>query len=218
MAEVADEHIPIPAINQLPAEVAASYAMAALPQSSPTGASMPEIGAESNAVAPGPAPVTSKVAAAIGAQIATAQTTETAARDENTESAPPSGAPQAQTPPAAAIIDDATIEHGLLLTADSRQTANESGGVSAESASKEAALAAAEAAKAQAQARARARAAAEAKAKAAARAKAKAAARAKARENAQASLRGSREDNGDGGDSKADGKGGDGSSGEGGRD
>ena len=223
MAEAADERISMPTNNQLPAEMAASYAMVALPQSWPTGASMPEVGAES-AVVTEPAPVKSKAAAAIGAQIAAAQTTQTdlepAPYDEKIEAAPPSGAPQAQTPPAAAIIDDATIVHGLLLTADSRRTANESGGVSAESASKEAALAAAEAANAQAQARARARAAAEAKAKAAARAKAKAAARAKARESARASLRGSREDNGDGdgGNSKADGKGGDGSSGEGGRD
>jgi colicin import membrane protein len=221
MAEAADGRISMPTINQLPAEMAASYAMAALPQSSPPGASMPEIGTES-AVVPEPAPVTSKVAAAIGAQIAAAQTTQTglkpAARDEMIESAPPSGPPQAQTPLAAAIIEDATIVHGLLLTADSQQTANESGGASAESPSKEAALAAAEAAKAQAQARARARAAAEAKAIAAARAKARAAARAKARENARASARGSREDNGDGGDSKADGNGRGGSSGEGGRD
>jgi hypothetical protein len=221
MAEAADERISMPTINQLPAEVPASYAMATVPPSPPTRASMPEIDAESGAVVPEPAPVTSKVAAALGAQIAAAQTTQTdlepAPRGEKVDSALPSGAPQAQTLPPAAIMDDATIVHGLLLTTDSRQTANESGGVSAESASKEAALEAAEAAKTQAQAKARARAAAEAKAKAAARARAKAAARARARENA---LRGSREDNGDsdGGDSKADGKGRGGSSGEGGRD
>jgi colicin import membrane protein len=162
--------------------------------------------------------------AAVGAQIASAQTTETdfdsAARDARIEVAPLSQATERHTP-AAAIVEDTAMAPWLLSTDDPRQNANETGELGAERRSEQAALDAAEAAAAKAQAQARARAAAAAKAKAEAeakaKAKAKAAARAKARENALASLHGSGDDGG-GGNSKADGKGKGGSSGEGGRD
>ena len=206
MAAAAHERPSTTTISQLPAEVAASHAMAALPQPSPIRTPIAGVGAESDTVVPAaPAPMSNEPAA-VGAQIASAQTTETARLPQANE----------EHTPAAAIVDDPALAPWLLSTDDPRQKANETGGPGGKPRSEQAAAEAAAAA-AKAQAQARARAAAEAKAKAEAEAKAKAAARAKAREKALASLRGSKDDSASG-NSKADGKGKDGSSGEGGRD